>query len=510
MAFYIEGGIHMGNLEKAAFDLAQKNNTQIGDLSQSKIDKNLLTNDSFPTYKAPLQPSRTEILATENNPNLFINNLWEPLRNANANYITRTLLGKDQSNTYDIWSYIFTPEKYEKTVIVGANVHGWEVVGQKVVYQVMKLICEQSKTHPVLNYLREKVRFVVIPIINPHGVTTGDRRNSRLVDINRNFDYRWSNYTSTDPTTAKGDSAASEKETQLISALIDKYAQEGATVHFDVHNTQAQPGIGYFFAIPNYTYGTKRTAIEVAKRLNPNATFNNQNNYHPMSGNYSSKKHGMHSLTIEWIPGGLGDIADSAEDITQGVNFFANAFYHYAILPPTNVYKLKSTSVISMHHSTSTLGVVNTAYEELVPYTYTFEPLVDGILEVDGRFTVHNSTAAGAISYITCAAIQSANDMINADFETPQKTYNEMYTEFNGMRGSLSVGTAVRVYASKGSNQIGPVTIKFYAKATAGTLNIRRGHIKFRFTPNDSRDGLVEYKAFNTETFTKSVPQDDY
>lgn len=502
------GKVALSKMKKTEEDI-QGVTAQLAENTQNKLDKVLLTNDAFPIYKAPLQPSSAEILATENDPNLFINNLWESLRNANPSYITRNLLGKDQSNTYDIWSYVFTPEKYEKTVIVGATIHGWEVVGQKIVYQVMKLICEQSKTHPVLNYLREKVRFVIIPIQNPHGVTTGDRRNSRLVDLNRNFDYRWDKYTSTDPTTAKGDSVASEKETQIISALIDKYAQEGATVHFDVHNTPANPNFGYFFAIPNYTNGTKRTAIEVAKRLNPNATFNNQNNYHPMASNYSSKKHNMHALTIEWIPGGLGDVADSAEDITQGVNFFASTFYHYAILPPASVYRLKSPSVVSMHHSTSTLGVENTNYEELVPYTYTFDPLVDGTLEIDGNFSIHNSTVGG-ISYLSCAVIQSANDMINSDFEIPQRSFNEMYVETGGLRGTLSTGTAVRVYASKDSNQVGAVTVKFYAKVSSGKMNIRRGHIRIRFTPSDSRDGLVEFKAFNTETFTKSIPQEDY
>src|SRR5699024_9925200 len=42
--------------------------------------------------------------------NKYINELWEPLRESNNKYIQKESLGKDQSNTYDIWKYEFTPK----------------------------------------------------------------------------------------------------------------------------------------------------------------------------------------------------------------------------------------------------------------------------------------------------------------------------------------------------------------------------------------------------------------
>ena len=157
------------------------------------------------------------------------------------NYITKTDLGLDQSEEYHIYKYVFTPElpptsgtpleqdgvKYTqssyKTIILDACLHGNERPCARAMLNLMTLICEARTSDNALGWLRNNVRFIVVPLSNPWGYVNGHRYNSRHVDLNRNFPIFWANGGSTDPTsnTYKGESAGSEAETKIIMELLE-------------------------------------------------------------------------------------------------------------------------------------------------------------------------------------------------------------------------------------------------------------------------------------------------
>ena len=117
-----------------------------------------------------------------------IENMWEPLREQYPELITRELLGKDTSGIHNIWCYIITPEKaYEKTNIVTSCLHGNEYIGYYGSWAFVKCMLEKYKLYPHLEYLRNNVRLVLVPIVNPWGFTNGFRQNVNGVDLNRNF-----------------------------------------------------------------------------------------------------------------------------------------------------------------------------------------------------------------------------------------------------------------------------------------------------------------------------------
>ena len=59
----------------------------------------------------------------------FLDNLYEPYRTKYPEYITREVIGKDQSGQYDMYAYVYAPEEYKCTLFVAAGVHGDEDLG---------------------------------------------------------------------------------------------------------------------------------------------------------------------------------------------------------------------------------------------------------------------------------------------------------------------------------------------------------------------------------------------
>lgn len=65
--------------------------------------------------------------------------------------------------------------------------------------------------------IRAGTQAVVVPNLNPDGVTAGTRQNARGVDLNRNFPYRWRPLSGV---YASGPRALSERESRIAYRLI--------------------------------------------------------------------------------------------------------------------------------------------------------------------------------------------------------------------------------------------------------------------------------------------------
>ena len=164
----------------------------------------------------------------------FLNNLYEPSRALYPDYITRESIGKDQSDTYDMYCYIYEPEDYKTTVFLTAGLHGDEEVGYFSLAKIMQLIADAKPEDTLLYTLRQKVRFVVIPIVNVWSVSTVRRRtNSTGKDLNRDF------------------AALSQAESQNVAACFEKYALT-ASIAMDFHISMNKDAELWFNFI-NYT-----------------------------------------------------------------------------------------------------------------------------------------------------------------------------------------------------------------------------------------------------------------
>ena len=176
-----------------------------------------------------------------------ISSMLTALATNNPNYVTETNLGKDQSNTYDIKKYVLDEPtalqsgqttaitQTKPTIILTAGLHGPEPEAVHTVYHLMEDLCNNYLENEQLEYLRNNVRFVIIPICNPWGYVNSNYCNSRNVDLNRNFEYgyRANGIGSTSNNNYSGESFNSEAETQIMVGVFDQYPD--AMFHLECH-----------------------------------------------------------------------------------------------------------------------------------------------------------------------------------------------------------------------------------------------------------------------------------
>ena len=167
--------------------------------------------------------------------------MFSALATANSAYITETTLGKDQSNTYDIKSYVLDAQtslqsgqtsavvSEKPTFIITSGLHGLEPDAVHTVYHFMQDLAENFFESEQLQYLHDNIKFVIIPICNPWGYVNQNYHNSRDVDLNKNFEcgYR------TNGTANTGTAANSEAETLLMKQVFDEYPK--AIFHLECH-----------------------------------------------------------------------------------------------------------------------------------------------------------------------------------------------------------------------------------------------------------------------------------
>jgi hypothetical protein len=167
--------------------------------------------------------------------------MFTALATANPDYITETVLGKDTSNTYDIKQYVLDAKntvssgyssamKSSKPVfIITSGLHGVEPDAVHTVYHFMNDLCNNYMENEQLEYLRNNVKFVIVPISNPWGYVNQSYHNVNDVDLNKNFESGYRN----NGTENTGTVAYSEKETQYLKSVFDTYSN--AVFHLECH-----------------------------------------------------------------------------------------------------------------------------------------------------------------------------------------------------------------------------------------------------------------------------------
>lgn len=257
--------------------------------------------------------------------------LYEPVRQRHPEYITREVIGKDQSGKYDMYAYIYAPENYETTMFLNGGTHGDEQTAYFALAKVMELIADAKPEDNLLYTLRHKVRFVVIPILNVWSVSELHvRYNSSDVDLNRDF----------------GD--LSQQESKNLIALFEKYAKE-ARILMDFHIAAASK-VAVYFNFINYTdnaVANYKSTNHMYHRYMELGYAQKETNLSKVPGSYTKSnkylegriwnEYGVPTITVEYVtntgygfPGATTSQAMTAAVETQ-INFIIqNALYFLA------------------------------------------------------------------------------------------------------------------------------------------------------------------------------------
>lgn len=162
-----------------------------------------------------------------------LDNLYEPVRQKYPNYITREVIGKDQSGKYDIYAYVYAPENYETTMFLNGGTHADEQTAYFALAKVMQLIADAQPEDNLLYTLRHKVRFVVIPVLNVWGVSESHGRpNSTGTDLNRDF------------------GELTQQESRSLIACFERYAED-TRILMDFHIADTSK-VDVYFNFINY------------------------------------------------------------------------------------------------------------------------------------------------------------------------------------------------------------------------------------------------------------------
>lgn len=262
--------------------------------------------------------------------NDFISQTWETLRAKYPEYITRNFVIKDTSDTFDIYEYVFEPEKYKKTVFLTAGIHGDEYEGFWGLYHFMKYISDKYYEHAQLRDLRHNVRFVVIPVLNPWGVENKTRATSRVSNANNNYDVFYKAPEYEDPA---GEYAFSENEALAVKLVADKYNAD-FDFYADFHTDPYNPEYGNYM-LANQLSSTFNTAKEltideinyleekygfVTTPRSPNLVGVNRRS---SSFKYMEAVRGVPSAILEVGTGRLSPIGSSTT-MTVGVDWYTN------------------------------------------------------------------------------------------------------------------------------------------------------------------------------------------
>lgn len=264
-------------------------------------------------------------------PDDYIDNLYEVLRADHPDYISRTLLGKDGSGTYDIWRYIFEPPRPIKTIVISCGVHGFERISITGTFLFLREVANNWQRHPGLAFLRWNVRFVVIPVANPWGLaqSPSSRYTHTGTDINRNYDWAWEDWNVATDGQPKGASAFSEVETQYIRDTIAEFSD--AIAHLDMHDINGpgngkythiaygptQPLGGEFYNIVNKVFNSVKKDGEALMNFGGLS-------YTPSSLNWAAARYGMITGNLEAITDGSSTSRWTSLAMTRAVQFWGN------------------------------------------------------------------------------------------------------------------------------------------------------------------------------------------
>jgi len=304
------------------------------DEQSEKINEISIKNKYF-VIEPPEQQSLSEKYGSNPTYTTVIN-FYETLRSNNPDYIAVETIGKDTSNTYDVYRYTFTPKNYSKTCYIDAGIHGDERTNVFALCNIMEMITDAyDAKHPYFAEVREGVRFVVIPVVNPWGFQAGSRLNVNEVDINRNFSFRWNEFVPTSSIDYKGTNYFSEKESQYIRDTLLQYNPD---FYFNLHNTNSHNfdyycDADYINSNSNLMLSLINVFSEKRKVENPDLEVKGVSTVTditiPSAVGYASRIAGIQSYNLEWCDTSYGTQYSSIE-MTKCVEwFFSMIYYNY-------------------------------------------------------------------------------------------------------------------------------------------------------------------------------------
>ena len=179
--------------------------------------------------------------------------LWRILVADHSAYVTETELGA-ASDGQMLYLYDFSPARPDKQktpipkIIITAGQHGWEKADVYGLFYFVRNLLGSWNKHPALEYLRNHVRLMIVPVVNPYGFDNFCYKNANAVNINRNYDSNWTLVDDPESQQYGGAKPFDQPESQIVRDLI--LGNEDALLVVDFHTCSYESATSY----DNMTY----------------------------------------------------------------------------------------------------------------------------------------------------------------------------------------------------------------------------------------------------------------
>lgn len=192
---------------------------------------------------------------------------WKTLITGHSGYVTETTLGQ-ASDEQNIYLYDFKPAKLSNQknaipkIIIVAGQHGFEKSNIYGLYCFVDNLLNRWRQHSVLEYLRNHVELMIIPVLNTYGFDHLTYKNGNGVNLNRNYDSHWQ--LNADPTSEQYGGAApfDQPETQIVRTLLQGNTDASLVIDFHTNGSSSVAQYSYI----NY-YGVCQSTDAYYNRL---------------------------------------------------------------------------------------------------------------------------------------------------------------------------------------------------------------------------------------------------
>lgn len=364
----------------------------------NKIDKelNVADDDSY-LFTPPFIPSSEPgVNGTPNNNDPDENRKVFYDKFVDNKYVTKKYVGKDQSNKYNVYAYDFKPDNYTKTLLVTSCIHGNEYSAFYALSHFMNLVVNEWHKYSHLAYLRKNVRIVLVPIVNPWGFANRERENVNNVDLNRNFDYYWSNGSGTRQTGAnyKGSKPFSERESRNMKALVEGVGD--ITAHVDCHNIISQVS-DYCLFYPRFANQPNNVMTEMLSEMSDHGDYVTWGSSTLASfSNWVGIKHGTTSFLPEVYEGRAG-VPRGAQEMWRSVYYLGNIICKLAKLDNSREGRIANQPIVKSLVYSSRFDKKDTKpfsliakkdYQRMLMTQQRFQVTANGFVELNGSITV--------------------------------------------------------------------------------------------------------------------------